>query len=106
MCSHLTIQQNIGVIDFTFSSRENEVRFEHPKFVDVTSEIQPDPEAEKFVQQELERLKDPAKNKELVLVKTVLDGRFFSIRTQETGLGNLVCDSCKSNESSCSNHVS
>jgi len=84
------------VVDFTFSLESNKVRFEQPKFIDVTSAISPDPEAEKIVQLELERLKDPAKNKELVLVKTVLDGRFFSIRTQETGLGNLVCDSCKS----------
>lgn len=69
--------------------------FEIPRIIDITSVIEPDSETEKIVHQELEKLKDPSKNKELVLVRTALDGRFFSIRTQETGLGNLVCDASK-----------
>lgn len=69
--------------------------FHPPVLRTVSGDVIPDPETDAFVQKALAPLKDPALQKELVMVETILDGRFVSIRTQETGLGNLVCDARK-----------
>lgn len=57
----------------------------------VTSAVKEDPEMAKFVAQQLEALGDEYK-KVLAVTDVHLDGRFLSIRTQETALGSLVCD--------------
>lgn len=70
--------------------------FAEPKFHDVTSAYEPDPYFESFVAKELLRLGEGYFDK-LAVTTTELDGRFVSIRTRETGLGNLVCDASKFN---------
>ena len=87
----------MGRIDFTVSKDKKTVTFDEPIIRKITSEQAPDGEAEKFVQEALKPLLDPSLDKDLVIVNTTLDGRFFSIRTQETGLGNLVTDASKYN---------
>lgn len=57
----------------------------------VTSDVRPDAFFERFVQEQLAVLGDEYFDY-LAYSKTELDGRFVSIRTRETGLGNLVCD--------------
>lgn len=62
---------------------------------DVTGDIAPDPDMHDYVMNATAPLRDPALDKGLAICSTTLDGRFLSIRTQETGLGNLVCDASK-----------
>lgn len=65
-----------------------------PVHHDVTSDIPEDPIFADYVNEKLELL--GPEYKRLLAVSTVdLDGRFLSIRTQETGLGNFMSDVCK-----------
>lgn len=65
-----------------------------PIHVDVTSEIPEDPFFAKFAVEKLELLGPEYKNP-LSISEVELDGRFLSIRTQETALGNFVADARK-----------
>lgn len=67
------------------------VIFEEPEFHYVTSNVTPDPYFDTFVNDQLALLGADYFD-ELALCNTELDGRFVSVRTRETGLGNLVCD--------------
>lgn len=87
--------QYIATVDLTISADKKTIQVNDPKIHKVTNDVAPDPEMEKFVQEQMKPLKDPRLLKELAVIKTTLDGRFLSIRTQETGLGNLVCDASK-----------
>lgn len=67
---------------------------QEPVHHDVTSDIPEDPIFSDYVREKLDLL--GPEYKQLLAVSTVdLDGRFLSIRTQETGLGNFMTDVCK-----------
>lgn len=74
--------------------KKKRVIFEEPVFHYVTSDIRPDPYFDTFVNDQLALLGADYFD-ELALCNTELDGRFVSVRTRETGLGNLVCDASK-----------
>ena len=59
--------------------------------VDVTSDFAPDPALEAVLEQ-YSGVVEGKMNEELGQLSTPLDGRFSSVRTQETNLGNLVTD--------------
>ena len=59
--------------------------------VDVTRECDPDPELESVLSQ-YSGVVDAKMSEELGELSCTLDGRFSSVRTQETNLGNLVTD--------------
>jgi len=59
--------------------------------VDVTSDFAPDPTLE-AVLENYSGVVEGKMNEELGELSTPLDGRFSSVRTQETNLGNLVTD--------------
>lgn len=62
-----------------------------PVHHDVTSDVPEDTGMARFVEQQLRQLGDAYK-RILALSEAELDGRFVSIRTRETGLGNFICD--------------
>lgn len=86
--------KNFAVIDLSVSA-DKTVDVAEPVIISVTEDITPDPDMEKYVHDALEPLRDPRLDVALATCTTMLDGRFISIRTQETGLGNLVVDSSK-----------
>lgn len=86
--------QNLATIDFEVSE-DKSITWQDPVIITVTGDVTPDPDMENYVKEATEPLRDPALDKNLAICKTMLDGRFLSIRTQETGLGNLVCDASK-----------
>lgn len=85
----------LATIDFEFFMEDKKPQFQTPVLRTISGDIEPDPETDEFVQQALAPLDNPALKRKLAMVETTLDGRFLSIRTQETGLGNLVCDARK-----------
>lgn len=62
-----------------------------PVHHNVTSDVPEDKNMASFVEQQLQQLGDAYK-RILALSEVELDGRFVSIRTRETALGNFVCD--------------
>lgn len=92
-CFFLLEGQNFSTIEIDVSSDCRLVARE-PKHVDVSSEYAEDPIFAKFVAEKLELLGPDFKH--ALAVSTVdLDGRFVSIRTKETALGNSVADARK-----------
>lgn len=59
--------------------------------VDVTKDFEPDNELESALEKYTEKM-DMELIKELGEFECDLEGRFSVIRTQETNLGNFVCD--------------
>lgn len=62
-----------------------------PVHHDVTSSFAKDPDMAVYVAGQL-KLLGTSHLRPLAFCKTELDGRFTSIRTKETGLGNFICD--------------
>merc|ERR1719210_1410888 len=59
--------------------------------VEVTSEVEPDNELAAALEKYTDKM-DTEMIKELGEFKGDLDGRFSSVRTRETNLGNFICD--------------
>lgn len=59
--------------------------------VDVTSTFEPDPELDSLLEKYKEKMEGEM-CKELGEFEVDLDGRFSSVRTMETNLGNFICD--------------
>merc|ERR1719210_423212 len=59
--------------------------------VEVTSEVEPDNELAAALEKYTDKM-DTEMIKELGEFKVDLDGRFSSVRTRETNLGNFICD--------------
>jgi len=72
-------------------SDHGEVSVEEPTHHYVTSEYEEDPAWAAYVKKNLSLLGTSCLGV-LSYTSTELDGRFISIRTRETGLGNFVCD--------------
>lgn len=68
---------------------------EEPVVHGVTSAIEKDKYFEQFCHEKLKLLGEGYFD-QLATSSTDLDGRFVSIRTRETGLGNLICDAISS----------
>ncbi|GBN78831.1 Trifunctional nucleotide phosphoesterase protein YfkN [Araneus ventricosus] len=80
--------QRFSKITLTFNSSSVDVQIEN---IAVTSKYDPDP----ALDEELEKYKsvvDGKMDEVLGEFSVDLDGRFASIRTQETNLGNFICD--------------
>lgn len=95
---HCICKQNFSTLDVYVeehvkngSPGSKRVIFEEPEFHYITSDVTPDPYFDTFVDDQLALLGADYFD-ELALCITELDGRFVSVRTRETGLGNLVCD--------------
>lgn len=85
--------QNFSTIEVDVD--ENWSLYAHePVHHDITSDIPEDPIFANYVAEKLDLLGPDYKR--ILAVSTVdLDGRFVSIRTQETALGNFIADVCK-----------
>lgn len=68
---------------------------EEPIVHNVTSAVEKDQFFETFCREKLKLLGEGYFD-HLAVSSTYLDGRFVSIRTRETGLGNLICDAISS----------
>lgn len=73
---------------------EGGLQVEEPVHHDVTSKYSEDATIAQFVKEQLAHLGD-AHLQTMAITETQLDGRFVSIRTKETGLGNFICDASK-----------
>lgn len=85
--------QNFTTIDLAITE-EGKLTVEEPVHYAVTSEFTEDPDIARFVASKLKLLGD-ARHSVIATSTEDLDGRFVSIRTRETGLGNFVCDASK-----------
>uniref|UniRef100_A0A0K2SW39 AGAP007730PAlike [Tribolium castaneum] n=3 Tax=Lepeophtheirus salmonis TaxID=72036 RepID=A0A0K2SW39_LEPSM len=80
--------KNFTVVTVDFS--ESPIHFNFDK-VDITSKYDEDPELKEILSKFQDKI-EVEMCKELGEFNCDLDGRFSSIRTQETNLGNFVCD--------------
>eukprot|EP00095_Tigriopus_kingsejongensis_P003160 maker-scaffold791_size96783-snap-gene-0.28 protein:Tk03160 transcript:maker-scaffold791_size96783-snap-gene-0.28-mRNA-1 annotation:"5 -nucleotidase" len=79
-------QFSVLTIDFTGEKPEVEI-----EAVEVTADYEPDEELVNVLEKYQEKM-EAEMCKELGEFQCDLDGRFSSIRTQETNLGNFICD--------------
>lgn len=86
--------QNIATIDFKVSENSS-ITWQDSVIITIAGDVTLDPDMKKYVNEATEPLRARTLHKDLAICKTTLDGRFLSIRKQETGLGNLVCDASK-----------
>lgn len=85
--------QHYSTLDL-YPTAEGKLQVGEPVHHFVTSDISEHPDIARFVSQKL-KLLGPRWTTCMAISSTDLDGRFVSIRTRETALGNFLCDVCK-----------
>lgn len=89
-----SLHQHFSTIDLNVSE-EGHISVQKPVHHFVTAEYDEHPEWAAYVKKNLSLL-GTAHLRLLAHSSQDLDGRFLSIRTRETGLGNFICDVSKS----------